>query len=113
VTVLDGYMLRSLGLGGDGDEVDAIERVEATFGVAFASEHCERFITVGDVWKALRGQLSLGEQEAAPLWNRFVALLGEETLSEDELREIGPETLLLAAPLTETVKEALRRMRRT
>lgn len=104
-------MLRSLGLGGDGDEVDAIERVEHGFQIGFAGRELDRFVTVGDVWRALLLELGVDEQEAAPLWTSFVALLGEETLREEDFTQVGLETLLLARPLRDAVRDALRRPR--
>lgn len=113
---MDGYarrMLRSLGLGGDGDEVDAVERVERTFGVAFHHEELERFVTVGDVWRALLNELQLDEAAAAPLWPEFVAVLGEETLAADELNEVGRETVLIGGvPILAAIAGALRRLLR-
>lgn len=88
-------MRASIGLGGDGDEVDAIERVEARFGITFDHKDCARFVTVGDVWRALREALGAGEAEAAPFWPDFVRLLGEETMAEGDLGEIGLETRLI------------------
>jgi len=88
-------VLKSIGLGGDGDEVDAIERVEARFGIAFDHAACARFATVGDVWRALLRELESGGAEA-PRWPDFVRLLGEETVAEGELGEVGFETRLIA-----------------
>jgi len=87
--------MTSIGLGGDGDEVDAIERVQARFGIAFDFEDCEQFVTVGDVWRALLKELGKSEQQAAPLWSDFVRELGEETLAGDQFDAVGLETRLL------------------
>ena len=89
--------LRTIGLGGDGDEVDAIERVEAEFGILFDIADCERFVTVEDVWRALVKETNLGEtsadaDEARP---KMIRLLGEETLAEHQFYEVGPETRLI------------------
>jgi len=67
-------MLSSLGLGGDGDEVDAIERVGKRFGIAFDHSDYERFETVGDVWLALLDKL--GEEDEGHRWASFVEALG-------------------------------------
>ena len=88
-------MLASIGLGGDGDEVDAIERVEARFGIAFDFEDCERFVTIDDVWRALLKELRMSAAEAAPLWPDFVRELGDETLACEQFDEVGLETRLL------------------
>lgn len=88
-------MLKSIGLGGDGDEVDAIERVEAWFGIAFDPRACEGFVTVGDVWRALLEELG-ASRAGAPSWPDFVRLLGEETMAEDDLGKVGLDTRLIA-----------------
>ncbi len=103
-------MLETLGLGGDGDEVDSIERVEKRFGIAFDHEDCERFDTVGDVWRALVKELRLSEAEAAPLWSDFVAELGEETLRKAEFSKVGLETRLLVPPLAEVLRRTAKRL---
>ena len=90
-------MLTSIGLGGDGDEVDAIERVEAAFGMHFDHADCEAFVTVGDVWRSLLRALGLDETsaEAEAAWPNLVWALGEETLDEHQFQEIGLETRLI------------------
>lgn len=104
--------LESIGLGGDGDEVDAIARVEERFGIAFDIEDCERFVTVGDVWRALLGEAGMSEADAGPLWPAFVAALGEETLRKDDFDRVGLETTLLGPPLREVLKRAAKRLLR-
>ena len=104
--------LKSIGLGGDGDEVDAIERVEKRFDIAFDHEDCERFDTVGDVWRALVKELRLSEAEAAPLWNDFVAELGDETLRKAEFGKVGLETTLLAPSLAQVLRRTAKRLSR-
>ena len=101
-------MLRSLGLGGDGDEIDAVAAVEREFGAEFAAARCESFETVGDVWAALRSEMGLGEPEAAPLWPRFAAAIGFETGVDPA--QIGPATRLLAEPLGEALKRIVGRL---
>jgi hypothetical protein len=103
-------MVRTLGLGGDGDEVDAIERVERRFAIRFGKDDCERFVTVGDVWCALLDRLRLDEQKATPHWAALVAALGEETLASDEAAGVGRETLLLQVPARRRMSEAVRRL---
>lgn len=88
-------MLESIGLGGDGDEVDAIRRVEARFGILFDYEDCERFVTVGQVWRALLKELGRSDAQAVHLWPELVRELGEETLREAEVDQIGLETRLI------------------
>lgn len=102
--------LESIGLGGDGDEVDAIARVEERFGVAFDIEDCARFVTVGDVWRALLAALGASEADPAGLWPDFVRALGEESLAGDEYDSVGLETALLGPPFVEVLKRAARRL---
>src|SRR6185369_14602394 len=86
--------LGSLGLGGDGDEVDAIEEVERVFGVLLDYSEAASWRTVGDVYSALRSALPREEREADDLWPRFAQAISSET-GIDPTR-IGPATLLLA-----------------
>jgi hypothetical protein len=90
-------MLKSIGPGGDGDEVDAIERVEAEFEFLFDHDDRETFVTVGDVWRALLKELSLDEAsaEAEAAWPVLVGAPGDETLREDRFPEVGVETRLI------------------
>ena len=90
-------MLKSIGLGGDGDEVDAIERVETEFRILFDHADCERFVTVGDVWRALLKELRVDEAsgEADAAWPVMVRMLGDETLDERQCAEVGRETRLI------------------
>ena len=46
-------MLESVGLGGDGDEVAAIESAFARFGIDVPIEDAPNWVTVGDVWASL------------------------------------------------------------
>lgn len=88
-------MLETIGLGGDGDEVDAIERVERHFGIVFDYDDCEGFVTVGDVWRALVKELRVDEAEVFPRWPELVEALGEETLDRRDYGAAGFETRLL------------------
>ena len=51
-------MLKSLGLVGDGDELDLIQDIESVFGVAFADAELEAGRTVGDLNEALWRHMS-------------------------------------------------------
>lgn len=101
-------MLPSLGLGGDGDEVEASEGVEREFGLAFAAADAERFVTVGDVWTALRAGMRLDDESAEPLWPRFAAAIGSVT--DADPARIDKATRLLAEPLGQVLKRAIRRL---
>lgn len=87
-------ILESLGLGGDGDEVAAIAEVEQAFGVLLDYSDAAGWLTVGDVYSALRSALSPEQREAEDLWPRFAQAISGET-GVDPTR-IGSATLLLA-----------------
>ena len=99
-------MLRHLGLGGDGDEIDALSAIEREFAVTLAPADVGRFETAGDVWAALTSQLRLDEIEAAPHWPRFAAALCFESGADPE--QLEESTRLLAEPLAEVLKRAIR-----
>lgn len=85
--------LSSLGLGGDGDEIAAIEEVESTFGVTLDYSDAGNWSTVGDVHSALIRMLSAEEAAKPDVWARFTEAISRET-GVDPTR-IGPETELL------------------
>jgi hypothetical protein len=101
-------MRSTVGLGGDGDEVEAIERVEHEFGIVFDAADLERFTTVGDVWRALGGEVRRAGAKDEPDWTRFVQLLCED--SGADWRRIEEESPLLAPGVAERLREALRRL---
>ena len=68
----------SLGLGGDGDEIDAIENVERAFGVRLDYSDARTWLTVGDVFATLKRALSDDERDGDH-WARFTAAISEET----------------------------------
>ena len=71
-------MLESVGLGGDGDEVIAIENAFARFGIDVPIEDASKWVTVGDVWESLCRVLpKASEQPDAFL--RFCTALAYET----------------------------------
>lgn len=90
-------VLEHLGLAGDGDEIDEIERVEAEFGILFDMADCEAFVTVGDVWRALVKETKLddADTEADAAWATMIRMLGNETLAEHQFFKVGPETRLI------------------
>jgi hypothetical protein len=88
--------LESIGLGGDGDEVDAILAVERHFGVSLDYEDAPGWVTAGDVFASLRKALPPDQQSRSDLWPRFATIICEETGANASL--VGPHTLLLAVP---------------
>jgi hypothetical protein len=71
-------MLESVGLGGDGDEVLAIENAFARFGIDVPIEDASRWVTVGDVWSTLCRILSQAPDQP-DAFLRFCSALAYET----------------------------------
>lgn len=69
----------NVGLGGDGDEIAALEDVEAAFGVRLDYSTAGDWTTVGDVWIALAKQLPDGASDRPETWTRFAEALCSET----------------------------------
>jgi hypothetical protein len=84
-----------VGLGGDGDEIAAVERVEADFGVKLDVSTASTWLTAGDVYRALLKELPAGAGDTPETWSRFVRLLAEETGGDPNL--IEQDSLLLGA----------------
>ncbi len=100
--------LESLGLGGDGDEWNAIRRVEADFGVQLDGRDAPRWVTVGDVFSSLLDALGPDRRDRDAAWWRFAAALAVES-GVDPLR-VAPATRLLAVPVWDLVGRWLRRV---
>jgi hypothetical protein len=79
----------SVGLGGDGDEIAAIDDVERAFGVKLDYSDASRWLTAGDVFDALRNALPREERDRADLWERFAASLAAETGVNPKMIERG------------------------
>ena len=86
-------MLRSVGLGGDGDEVEAIEAAFARFGLPVPVEDARRWRTVGDIWTSLMCLVPRVESQPRA-WERLVEALCEQTGAD--AAEVTQETRLLA-----------------
>jgi len=85
-------MLDSVGLGGDGDEVVAIEIAFARFGVDVPVEDAPGWVTVGDVWTSLCRLLPhVATQPNAFL--RFCIALCDETGADPE--EVDEQSRLI------------------
>lgn len=94
-------MLKSLGLGGDGDEIDAIEAVENAFSIRFDQSDANSWICVGDVFASLIRRLGSEPEQDRNLWRKFVAALGEGAdLYPEEISQIDPQTKLLQRPIS-------------
>lgn len=102
------HQLESIGLGGDGDEVDAIAAVERHFGVSLDYGDASGWRTAGDLFASLLKALPADRRDRDDLWPPFAALLCEETGADAS--RVGPETLLLGVPLRDIVARRLRRV---
>lgn len=69
---------KSVGLGGDGDEIAAIDDVERVFGVKLDESDASHWHTAGDVFASLCKALPPGTQED-DLWPRFTEVLTDQT----------------------------------
>lgn len=82
----------SVGLWGDGDEIAAIDEVEATFGVTLDYADAPTWQTAGDVFRSLQNSLSAEVANAPDTWDRFAAALTHET-------GVDPATITPDSPL--------------
>ena len=70
---------QSVGLGGDGDEIAAIEEVERTFGVTLDKADAPSWETAGDVFASLLKALPKDEAARRDVWARFADAITRET----------------------------------
>jgi hypothetical protein len=85
---------KSVGLGGDGDEIAAIDDIERTFGVKLDYADAPNWSTAGDVFRSLRKALPAEELNSPDLWKRFAAALSGQTGVNPN--EIDPDSPLLS-----------------
>jgi hypothetical protein len=83
---------QSVGLGGDGDEIEAITDVERAFGVKLDYSNAGQWITAGDVFEALMAAIPARERAQPGLWERFAMALCETT-------GVDPHSIEPASPL--------------
>jgi hypothetical protein len=82
---------KSVGLGGDGDEVSAINDVERAFGVKLDYSDAPNWVTAGDVFSSLKAALPQEEREKPDLWRRFSAALCEQTgVNPEDIEDQSP-----------------------
>ncbi|MEJ2410773.1 MAG: hypothetical protein P8Y58_03695 [Novosphingobium sp.] len=72
---MEAHNSHSVGLGGDGDEIEAIADVERAFGVKLDYSFANQCMTAGDVFEALKAVIPAAEQARTDLWERFVIAL--------------------------------------
>jgi hypothetical protein len=82
---------KSVGLGGDGDEIAAIDDVEREFGVKLDYTDASHWLTAGDVFTSLQKALPAEERNGPDLWRRFaVALCGQTGVNPDGIERGSP-----------------------
>lgn len=84
---------RSLGLGGDGDEIAAIAEVERQFAVKLDYTGSAHWVTVGDVYAALQKALPLDHGASRNVWPMFAKAISQGTGVDGNA--VTPDTLLL------------------
>jgi hypothetical protein len=89
----------SLGLAGDGDELDALRDVEREFGITLDYNDAANWHRVGDVYDAL---LNAFGSEPIGCWRRFARAISQQTGVDPaqlgrESELFGPGTPVLAA----------------
>jgi len=72
------HLPTSVGLGGDGDEIVAIDDVERAFGVKLDKAHAAQWHTAGDVFASLCQALPADSGDD-DLWSRFTQVLTDQT----------------------------------
>jgi hypothetical protein len=85
--------LDSVGLGGDGDEVIAIENAFARFGVEVPVEDAPTWVTVGDVWDSLCRILPKAPDQP-DAFLRFCTALAHETAVDPMLVDANSRLLV-------------------
>jgi hypothetical protein len=83
----------SLGLGGDGDEIAAINEVERRFGVKLDYSDSRKWATVGDVFVSLQRALPAERAADRDTWTLFAEAISFETGVNPS--QVSAETLLL------------------
>ena len=69
----------SVGLGGDGDELFAVDDLERAFGVKLDPADAPKWHTAGDLFLSLKKALPDSDSPEAELWDRFVEALSAQT----------------------------------
>jgi hypothetical protein len=70
---------KSVGLGGDGDEIVAIDDIERAFSVKLDKADAAQWHTAGDVFVSLCKALPADIRDDDRLWSRFTELLTDST----------------------------------
>ena len=102
--------METIGLGGDGDELDAVLALEEHFAVALDYRDASGWRTAGDVFQSLLRALPAEKRHRGELWPDFATIMCRETGADPS--HVGADTLLLALPLREIVGQWLRKLAR-
>lgn len=94
---MNGDRPKSVGLGGDGDEIDAIEDVERAFGVKLDIADAHHWLTAGDVFSSLCRALPSDVRDDSHIWVRFTEALAYQTGVDPKV--IEKDSPLLSEPL--------------
>ena len=70
---------KSVGLGGDGDEIVAIDDIERAFSVKLNKTDAAQWHTAGDVFVSLCKALPSDIRDDDGLWSRFAEILTDQT----------------------------------
>lgn len=89
---MDQHQPVSVGLGTDGDEIAAIDEVEAVFAVTLDYADAPNWQTAGDVFRSLLNVLPTDIANAPDTWDRFATALTHET-------GVDPATITPDSPL--------------
>ena len=82
---------KSVGLGGDGDEIVAISDVERAFGVKFDDADAPGWVTAGDLFASLQKALPEEDLSGRDVWQKFaIALSGETGANPDDIEPASP-----------------------
>jgi hypothetical protein len=98
--------LETIGFGGDGDQVGAFLALDRHFGVQIDDTNCSAWRTAGEVLDALINAMPAERRLRERNWSEFAAIMCEETGADAS--RLGPDTLLLAHPLSFLIRRWLR-----
>jgi hypothetical protein len=70
---------KSVGLGGDGDEIFAVADVERTFGIKLNYADAPHWLTAGDLFASVQKALPEKQREGPEVWERFATALCGQT----------------------------------
>ena len=82
---------KSVGLGGDGDELFAIDDVERAFNVKLDYADAARWKTAGDLFASLQKVLPERERDGPEMWAKFAtALAGQTGIDPSDIQPGSP-----------------------